>query len=87
MQHRDSQFDMAHPGSPDSRGRDFYAASLTDDPLISDSLVLAAAAFIIFDRTKNRFTKQSSLFGLSCPIVDGIWIIYYSMRPLLDILY
>jgi hypothetical protein len=87
MKYRDSQFDMPHPGSSDSGCRDFYSTPFTDDSLVSYSLVFAAATFIVFDRTKNRFTEQTSLFGLSCPIIDRIRIIYYSMRSLLDILY
>jgi hypothetical protein len=70
---------MPHTLSTNSFSGNFNTATITDDSFVTNSLVLPAVAFIILDRTKDFFTKQSIHFWLEGSVVNGLRRQYFPM--------
>ncbi len=65
---------------------DFNAALLADHAAVLETLVLAAQAFVVFDRAKNLGTKQTIALRLEGTVVDGFWLFHFAERPRTDLL-
>ena len=52
------------------------AASVTDNALVADLLVLTAVAFPVLGGTEYSFTEQTVLLGLECSVVDRLGLPY-----------
>ena len=70
----DGQFNVSHAFTADSGVGNFYAATVADDTLVLDSLVLAAGAFHIARRSENAFAEQAAFFWLERTVIDCLWI-------------
>ena len=75
---------MPHALAAHLGASDLDAALVADDALIADSLVFAAMALPILCRTENLFAEQTVLFGLGCPVIYGLGLGDFSVRPLSD---
>ena len=47
-------------------------ATVADDTLIADALVLAAGTLVILGRTEDTLAEQTITLRLVCTIVDGL---------------
>ena len=65
------KFDVAHSLSPHFSLGNLYSATVADDSLVSDSLVLTAVALPVFHRPENLLAEKTVLFGLQSSVVDG----------------
>ena len=81
MRDRGCQFDMAHAIAPNARKRHLDAALLADHALVFHPLVLAAQAFVVLDGSKNTRTEQAVALGLERPVVDGLGLFDFAVRP------
>ena len=59
MSNRRSQFDMTHAFTTYSRFCDLYAATVTDNALITYFLVFSAIAFPVFAWTEDALAEQT----------------------------
>ena len=64
-----------------------YTASVADDSLITDTLVLAAGAFIVLSRTKNTLAEQAITLRLICTIINGFRFSNLTIRIFQDLLW
>jgi hypothetical protein len=78
------QFDMPHPLTPDGTSGDFYTALIANNPLVTRILVLTTIALVIASWSKNGLTKEAVLFRTKTPIVDGLRLENFAIRPTLD---
>ena len=81
MRNRRSQFDVAHALTTHFGQRNFYAALLANDTTMLEALVLAAQALIVFDRSKNFGAEQTVTLRLERPIVNGLRLFDFAIRP------
>ena len=49
-----------------------YTASVADDTLITDALVLSAGTLIVLGRTEDALAEQTVALRLICTVVDGL---------------
>ena len=78
---RHGQFDVAHALAAHARERHFDAATVADDAVVLDALVLAAGAFPVPGRTENAFAEQAALFRLERAVVDRLGILDFALAP------
>ena len=78
---RHGQFDVAHALAAHARQRHFDAATVADDALVLDPLVLSAGALPIARRSENPLAKQAALFRLEGPVVDRFRILDLALAP------
>ena len=72
---------MTHTFPPNLRQSDLDTAFFTYDALEFHSLILAAKAFVILDRTEDAGAEQAVTFRLKSPIVDGFGLLDLAKRP------
>ncbi|CAB4854906.1 unannotated protein [freshwater metagenome] len=60
----------------------FYTASLADDSLKANALVLTAVALPVTSRSEDLLVKEAVFFWLEGSVVDCLWLLYFSKRPL-----
>ena len=65
------QFDVAHAFPAHLFLCYFDTAAVAYDPFVSDSLVFAAVALVVFYRAEYALAEQAVAFGLVGAIVDG----------------
>ena len=65
------QFDVTHALTTHLLLGYFHAATVADDALVADALVLAAVAFPVLHRTENPLAEQATHLGLVRAVVDG----------------
>ena len=75
------QLDMAHALAADLGDRDFDTALLADDAAMLETLVLAAKALVILDRTEDLGAKQAVTLGLEGTIVDRFRLFDLAIGP------
>src|SRR3546814_13366797 len=78
MCHRDHQMDVAHALPAHLLFSHFHPASITDDPFVTDTLVLSTGAFIVFYRTKDALAEQPVAFRFIRPVVDRLRLQHFS---------
>ena len=64
-----------------------YTASVADDSLITDTLVLAAGALIVLCRTKNALAEETITLRLICSIINGFRLSNLTIRIFQDLLW
>ena len=62
-------------------------ASVADDSLVADTLVLAAGALIVLGRTKDALAEQAVTFRLICTIINGFRLSHLTIRIFQDLLW
>ncbi len=77
---------MAHAFPAHLALNNLDAAFLADYSAMLHALVLAAIAFIVFDRPENLGAKQSITLGFESPVVDSLWFLNFAVRPLANFL-
>src|SRR5262249_11819176 len=78
---RRGKLDVAHTLAPHARQRYLDAALLADNALVFHSLVLAAQAFLVLDRTEDARAEQAVTLGLEGSVVDGLRLFDLAVRP------
>src|SRR5204863_4325746 len=81
VRNRHRQLDVAHPFATDAGQRYFDAATVANDALVLDPLVLSAGAFPIAGRSENSFAKQAAFFRFEGPVVDRLRILDLALAP------
>src|SRR2546422_10910254 len=81
VRHRRRELDMAHALSADFGLDDLDTALVTDNAAVLHALVLAAVALPILNRAKNLRAKQSVFFRLKRPVIDGLRLLHFAIRP------
>ena len=73
------QFDVSHALAAHLGTGHFNPATLTNDALETNPLVLTASAFPVLGRTKDGLAEEAILLGLKCAVVDGLWLLYFTV--------
>ena len=81
---RHGQFDVAHALAAHARQRHFDAATVADDALVLDALVLSAGAFPVPDRTENALAEQAALLRLERAVIDRLRVLDFALGPRAD---
>ncbi len=76
---RGSQLDVAHALTAHLGPGDLYAATLADDPLVPDPLVLSAVALPVPLRAKDALVEEPFLLGSQCAVVDRLGLLDLSI--------
>ena len=84
---RCGQVDVTHALAANLGLRDFNAALLADDTAVLQALVLAAQAFVVFDRAKDLGAKKTVALRLEGAVVDGFRLFDFAERPRTDLLW
>jgi len=71
MCYRNHQLDVSHTLTTYFLLSDLYTATVADNALVTDTLVLTAMAFIVFNRTKNTLAEQTVTLRLIRTVIDG----------------
>ena len=82
---RARELDVAHPLAADLRAGHLDAALVADDALVADPLVLAAVALPVLRRTEDALVEEPVLLRLERPVVDGLRLRHFALRPLPDL--
>jgi len=80
------EFDVTSTLATNLRSRNFYTTTLTDNTLVTDTLIFTTRTLIVFAWTKNLLTKESSAFRSLCTIVDSLRDEYFTIREVTDII-
>src|SRR5690606_34994972 len=81
VRNRAGQFDVAHAFAANLAYCDFNAAFFADDATMLQALVLAAKAFVVFDRAKDLGAEQTIALGLEGTVVDGFRLANFAVGP------
>ncbi len=65
----------------------FHTASVADDALVANALVLTTMALVVLGRTENALAEKSVAFRLIGAVVDGLWLEYLAEGILKDFLW
>ena len=84
--HGGGQLDVPHPLAADLALRDLDAALVADDAAVLHALELAAEAFPVGDRTEDLRAEQPVALRLEGPVVDGLRLGHFAVRPRADLL-
>src|ERR687895_633882 len=75
---------MSQTFAADFRLNDFDPALLADDAAVLHALIFAAIALPIFRGAENLGAEKPIAFRLEGPIVDGLGLFDFAMRPFAD---
>ena len=78
------QIDMSHPLAAHTTQRHLDTATVTDNILVLDALVLSAGALPIPGGAENSLAEQTAFFGLEGPVVDGLGVFDFPLAPAPD---
>ena len=78
------EFDVSHTLASDFGFRNFYAALVADNSLVTDALELTAVTFTVLHRSKDLFAEKTILFRLEGTVVDGFGLGHFTMGPAAD---
>ena len=81
---RAGKLDMAEALAANAGEGDFDAALVADDAAVLHALILAAQAFPILGGAENARAKKSVALRLEGPVVDGLRLGDFAMRPAPD---
>ena len=73
---------MSHSLTSNGSLCDLNSASVTDNALIADLLVLSAVTLPVLCRSEYLFAEKSVLLRLQSTVVDGLRLLYLAVRPL-----
>ena len=51
-----------------------YTASVADNTLITDALILAATALVILGRTEDTLAEETIALGFICTVIYSLWL-------------
>ena len=80
----DGELDMAHALAADAGNGDFDAATVADDILELDALVLAASALVVAHGAENLLAEQAQGFRFERAVVDRLGILHFAAGPRTD---
>src|SRR5205085_10760058 len=80
------EVDVTHALAAHLLPRHLDAAALADDPLVADTLVLAAVALPVPRRPEDALAEQAVALGLERAVVDGLRLGHLTRRPIPDLL-
>ena len=83
---RNSQGNMSHPLPSYLLLGNFHTAPVADDSTITDSLVLAAIAFVVLGRTENLLAEKAVALRLVGPVVHRLRLQDLSMGSVDNVL-
>ena len=86
MRDRYCEVDVTHPLAADDGARDFDAAFLADDAVVTDSLIFAAEALEVLGGTENTLAEESVRLRTLRAVVDGFRLGHLAAGPAEDIL-
>ena len=81
VRHRHGQLDVAHALATDAGEGHLDAATVTDDALVLDALVLSAGTLPVLGRTEDTLTEKATLLGLERPVVDRLRVLDLAAAP------
>jgi hypothetical protein len=70
---------MAHPLASDLGTGDLYSATLTNDSLVTNPLVLAAVALPVPLRAENALVEEALFLGSQSPVVDCLRLLDFTV--------
>ncbi len=79
------EFDVAHAVTTHLRAGDFNTATLADDALETDPLVLTAVALPVTGGAEDLLAEQTVFFGTQCAVVDRFGLLDFTVRPVTDV--
>ena len=80
MHHGDYQRDMSHTLTAHLLLRNLHTATIADDTLIADTLVLTAVALIVLHRAEDTLAEQTITLRLVRTVVDGLGFEHLAAR-------
>ena len=86
MGNRAGQFDMAHALAAHFAQGYLNTAFFTYDAFVFHTLILAAQAFIVLDRTEDTGAEQTVALRLECTVVDRFRLFDLAVRPCPDLI-
>ena len=86
MSHGHNEFDMSAALTTYFFLCDLHAATVTDDTLIADALVLSAMALIVLGGTEDSLAEEAVALGLVGAIINSLRLQYLAEGVLLDFL-
>lgn len=86
MNYRYREHDVTHALTTYALLRYFYAASVTDDTLIANALVLAACTFPITNRSEDLFAKETVLLRTEGSVVDRLGLGNLTVRTIENVI-
>src|SRR5262249_9041047 len=75
------ELDVTHALAPHLAQGHFHAATVADNAAIANSLVFAAVAFPVLDRTEDALAEQAVFLRLERAVVDGLGLGDFAPRP------
>ena len=84
--YRDDEGDVSHSLAADFLFGDFDAATVADDALVADALVLTAVALVILYGTEDSLAEETVAFRLVCTVVDRLRLEHLAAGLLEDFL-
>ena len=84
VRNRHSELDVAHALAADAAEGHFDAATVADNALVLDALVLAAGALPVASRSEDPLAEESAFFRLEGTVVDGFRVFHLALGPRAD---
>jgi len=79
VRHGSGKLDVTHALAAHLGAGHLNATTLTDDAAVTDTLVLAAAAFPVAGRAKDLLAEQAILLGLERAVVDRLGLLHFTV--------
>ena len=70
---------MAHAVTTNLRAGHFNTATLTNNALEADSLVLTAVTLPVAGWSENLLAEETFLLWAQRAVVDGLWLLYFTV--------
>ena len=87
VSYRNNEFDVTRTLTTNLLLSNLYTASVADDSLVADALVLTAGALIVLGRTKNALAEETITLRLVCSIINGFRLSNLTIRIFQDLLW
>ena len=81
MCNRCRQLNVAHALAANLSQSDLNATLLANYAAMLEALVLTAKTLVVFIGPKDLGTKKTVSLGLKRPIINGLWLLYFTKRP------
>ncbi len=81
VRHRAGQLDVTHALTTNLGEGDFHATLLADHTPVLETLVFAAQALVVLDRTKDARAEQAITLRLEGAVIDGLRLFHFAKRP------
>ena len=76
---------MTHALTANLGACNFNTATLANDALESNALVLTAVALPVASRSEDLLVEEAVFFRLEGSVVDRLWLLYFSKGPLTNV--